>query len=249
MQTKVPVGNHYWETIYTISFTIILAHRTTIHTSSSQLCYCEWIISLYCTALKSSYTSVQLEWPHCFHAPTIESTATEQLRYSSSQRFHCTIFSVGWRRPSRRHHRNHHDFAVPWPIHYQITDIKLSSTYRAYSYTIVIIITQLYENVSSVIDHPRQHHAAVYDNNGDLGAGVSVDNVSLATTIIDAALNYTALTSSAAAAATGDGVGNNDTHTTIPEIPAYIRTTSMVFCITIMFLGVIGNIMVSLDNL
>lgn len=150
------------------------------------------------------------------------------------------------------------------------TDIKLSLTYRTYSYTIVIIITQLYENVSSVIDHPRNqpHHAYINDD-GVLGTGVSVDNVSLAT-IIDAALNYTtALASSieavAAAAATastlsttdtavaaGNGAegndsfvgGGNDTHIAIPEIPAYIRTTSMVFCITIMFLGVIGNIMV-----
>lgn len=31
----------------------------------------------------------------------------------------------------------------------------------------------------------------------------------------------------------------------MPQIPAYIRTTSMVLCITIMILGVIGNIMVS----
>lgn len=96
--------------------------------------------------------------------------------------------------------------------------------------------------MSSVIDHPRQqpHHPIIYENDGDLGAGVSVDNVTLAT-IIDAALNYTALASSPA-----EGIGvNNDNQTDIPEIPAYIRTTSMVFCITIMFLGVIGNIMVS----
>lgn len=31
-----------------------------------------------------------------------------------------------------------------------------------------------------------------------------------------------------------------------PQIPEYIRTTSMVFCIVIMCLGVIGNIMVSI---
>lgn len=34
---------------------------------------------------------------------------------------------------------------------------------------------------------------------------------------------------------------NND----VPQIPDYIRYTSMVFCIVIMCLGVIGNIMVS----
>lgn len=32
----------------------------------------------------------------------------------------------------------------------------------------------------------------------------------------------------------------------IPQIPAYIRITSMVLCILIMCLGVIGNIMVSM---
>lgn len=96
--------------------------------------------------------------------------------------------------------------------------------------------------MSSVIDHPRQqlYHPTIYENGGDLGAGVSVDNVTLAT-IIDAVLNYTALASSSAE---GGGVDNGN-QTSIPEIPAYIRTTSMVFCITIMFLGVIGNIMVS----
>lgn len=30
----------------------------------------------------------------------------------------------------------------------------------------------------------------------------------------------------------------------MPQIPAYIRTTSMFFCLTIMVLGVIGNVMV-----
>lgn len=175
----------------------------------------------------------QFGWPHCFHAPpAIElSSPSKQLHRSPS--------SAAGNRVSR----HHPVCAALWPGHFQTTDIKLSSTYRAYSYTIVIIITQLYENVSSVIDHPRQHHPAAYENNGDLGAGVSVDNVSLATTIIDAALNYTAITSSTAAADSG----NNDTQSSIPEIPAYIRTTSMVFCITIMFLGVIGNIMVSVQ--
>lgn len=42
----------------------------------------------------------------------------------------------------------------------------------------------------------------------------------------------------------------NDTFTgqDVPQIPAYIRNTSMVFCIVIMCLGVIGNIMVSGDS-
>lgn len=34
-----------------------------------------------------------------------------------------------------------------------------------------------------------------------------------------------------------------------PQIPEYIRTTSMVFCVVIMCLGVIGNIMVSKDQI
>ncbi|KAJ6635695.1 Neuropeptide SIFamide receptor [Pseudolycoriella hygida] len=36
----------------------------------------------------------------------------------------------------------------------------------------------------------------------------------------------------------------NDTFSDLPQIPTYIRTTSMVFCVTIMLLGVIGNVMV-----
>lgn len=45
-----------------------------------------------------------------------------------------------------------------------------------------------------------------------------------------------------------DTMQSNDTSSSgggIPQIPAYIRNTSMVFCIVIMCLGVIGNIMVS----
>lgn len=39
--------------------------------------------------------------------------------------------------------------------------------------------------------------------------------------------------------------GTNSTdNTDHPQIPAYIRTTSMVFCIIIMCLGVVGNVMV-----
>lgn len=126
---------------------------------------------------------------------------------------------------------------------------------------VVIIITQLYENVSDVIDHPRQVLHRFYDNGDELGVS-SVDNVSLAP-IINAALNFNytlsttaisttssgtviaAVASAAAAAVAGSSVhSENDTERDIPQIPAYIRTTSMVFCITIMLLGVIGNIMV-----
>lgn len=39
--------------------------------------------------------------------------------------------------------------------------------------------------------------------------------------------------------------GNNNDTKYEPQIPEYIRTTSMVFCIAIMCLGVVGNIMVS----
>lgn len=50
-----------------------------------------------------------------------------------------------------------------------------------------------------------------------------------------------------AAAAAADGTasaGFNDS-SEMPQIPEYIRATSMVFCIIIMCLGVIGNVMVS----
>lgn len=36
----------------------------------------------------------------------------------------------------------------------------------------------------------------------------------------------------------------NSTEADYPQIPAYIRTTSMVFCVIIMCLGVVGNVMV-----
>lgn len=89
----------------------------------------------------------------------------------------------------------------------------------------VIIITQLNENVSDVIQHPHS---------GD-DLGVSVENVSLAS-IINQALSSLSTT----AATTTENATERD----VPQIPAYIRTTSMVFCITIMLLGVIGNLMV-----
>lgn len=38
---------------------------------------------------------------------------------------------------------------------------------------------------------------------------------------------------------------SNQSYSEMPQIPEYIRATSMVFCIIIMCLGVIGNIMVS----
>lgn len=103
----------------------------------------------------------------------------------------------------------------------------------------IIIITQLYENVSDVIDDPQNRHHRFYDNVGD-ELGVSADNVSLAS-IINQALSSL----STAAAASTTAIAHNATVHDIPQIPAYIRTTSMVFCITIMLLGVIGNLMVS----
>lgn len=105
----------------------------------------------------------------------------------------------------------------------------LKRTSARYYYRIVIvaviIITQLNENVSDVIQHPHTD---------DLG--VSVDNVSLAS-IINQALSSLSTT---AATTTENATDERD----VPQIPAYIRTTSMVFCITIMLLGVIGNLMV-----
>lgn len=103
---------------------------------------------------------------------------------------------------------------------------------------VVIIITQLYENVSDVIDHPQNRHSFYDNNNGD-ELGVSVDNVSLAS-IINQALSSLSTTAAAAVATATENATERD----IPQIPAYIRTTSMVFCITIMLLGVIGNLMV-----
>lgn len=77
-----------------------------------------------------------------------------------------------------------------------------------------------------------------YENGDKLG--VSVDNVSLAT-IVDVALN---LSTNATLSNGTNGTTILPQQYDIPQIPAYIRTTSMVFCITIMLLGVIGNIMV-----
>lgn len=42
----------------------------------------------------------------------------------------------------------------------------------------------------------------------------------------------------------GSNVTNSSSETVYPLFPSYIRTTSMVFCIIIMCLGVIGNVMV-----
>lgn len=110
-----------------------------------------------------------------------------------------------------------------------IIEVLKRTSARYYSHRIVIvaviIITQLNENVSDVIQHPHT------DN-----LGVSVDNVSLAS-IINQALSSLSTT---AATTTENATDERD----VPQIPAYIRTTSMVFCITIMLLGVIGNLMV-----
>lgn len=93
--------------------------------------------------------------------------------------------------------------------------LKRTSAHHYYYYRIVIvaviIITQLNGNVSDVIQHPHS---------GD-ELGVSVDNVSLAS-IINQALS--SLSTTAATTTT-----ENATERDVPQIPAYIRTTSMVF--------------------
>lgn len=108
---------------------------------------------------------------------------------------------------------------------------RISAHYYYYRIVIVavIIITQLNGNVSDVIQH---------SHSGD-ELGVSVDNVSLAS-IINQALSSLSTTAAAATTTTENATDERD----VPQIPAYIRTTSMVFCITIMLLGVIGNLMV-----
>lgn len=43
-----------------------------------------------------------------------------------------------------------------------------------------------------------------------------------------------------------DPLADGDAEQMLPQIPSYIRTTAMFFCIIIMLLGVIGNVMVSI---
>lgn len=96
--------------------------------------------------------------------------------------------------------------------------------------TPAVIITQLVQNASHLNDRLQSHHNTIIDN----GVGVDNQNISLATTVLTTVINYFNNTE----------LHENDTFSDLPQIPAYIRTTSMVFCVTIMLLGVIGNVMV-----
>lgn len=61
-------------------------------------------------------------------------------------------------------------------------------------------------------------------------------------------LSDSSLESDASSLSTTSTTSFNDTlydESEIPEIPSYIRTTAMFFCIIIMLMGVIGNVMVS----
>jgi len=44
---------------------------------------------------------------------------------------------------------------------------------------------------------------------------------------------------------TATATSKDDAEQMLPQIPSYIRTTAMFFCIVIMLLGVVGNVMVS----
>lgn len=89
-----------------------------------------------------------------------------------------------------------------------------------------ITITQIIQNVSDVKYH---HHPQIYNT---VDEGVGVENISLG--LLNTTFNQTI-----------SSFIKNETNYELPEIPSYIRTTSMVFCIVIMCLGVIGNVMVS----
>lgn len=89
-----------------------------------------------------------------------------------------------------------------------------------------ITITQIIQNVSDVKYH---HHPQIYNT---VDEGVGVENISLG--LLNTTFNQTI-----------SSFLKNETNYELPEIPSYIRTTSMVFCIVIMCLGVIGNVMVS----
>lgn len=106
-----------------------------------------------------------------------------------------------------------------------ITELTNNSTALLSEFNITI--TQIIQNVSDVKYH---HHPQIYSTNVDEGVGV--ENISLG--LLNTTFNQTI-----------SSFIKNGTNYELPEIPSYIRTTSMVFCIVIMCLGVIGNVMVS----
>lgn len=108
--------------------------------------------------------------------------------------------------------------------------------------------------MSNVNNHPitNTQHQHYFDNNDNVVGVAAAENVTVATILNALILNYSSTTAAAASSLsslsstitiTTESV-QNDHQNDLPQIPAYIRTTSMVFCITIMLLGVIGNIMV-----
>lgn len=59
---------------------------------------------------------------------------------------------------------------------------------------------------------------------------------------------YSNSTAAAAEEAVTETTADADAEQMLPQIPSYIRTTAMFFCIVIMLLGVVGNVMVSAPN-
>ena len=76
---------------------------------------------------------------------------------------------------------------------------------------------------------------------GNVNAAVSTSTLSTSLLFQDSITESSSAESSTVLNDTSAGYENSE----IPEIPSYIRTTAMFFCIIIMLMGVIGNVMVS----
>lgn len=106
-------------------------------------------------------------------------------------------------------------------------------------------------------DHNRNNKFSGSDFSSNYNSYVSaIINFSLNSSNVTLSFNNTSRTDSQSgdlklygtSSNTSNDFGNEFTQNQTqyePQIPEYIRTTSMVFCIVIMCLGVIGNIMVS----
>lgn len=103
--------------------------------------------------------------------------------------------------------------------------------------TIISVNSVINGNISSELSlYGSLHHNATRIAVAAAGAAFSGASAGSGTSVVGIGVGGIN-----AATSTFDSNGNYD----VPEIPNYIRYTSMVFCIVIMCLGVIGNIMVS----
>lgn len=128
-----------------------------------------------------------------------------------------------------------------------LTVTATTATATATTITVVTQPTTAQDASESTTQHAELSRGAARGDHGAYNATNSIPAYNSSSNNSNSSSSSTTSASSSNSNTTATDAAE-DAEQMLPQIPSYIRTTAMFFCIIIMLLGVVGNVMVSPSN-